>query len=65
VWPGMRVALSAEQAEELGNKLEAGKKTAPTRPHPKTPASPGVLKTAGPAVAAADRMRDAATGRNE
>ena len=65
VWPGMRAALSAEQADELGSKLETAKKTAPTRPHPKTPASPGVLKTAGPAVAAADRMRDAATGRNE
>jgi hemerythrin-like domain-containing protein len=65
VWPRMRTALSAEQAEEIGHKLEAAKKTAPTRPHPKTPASPGVLKTAGPAVAATDRMRDAATGRNE
>ena len=65
VWPGLRAALSAEQAEEMGRKLEEGKKTAPTRPHPKTPASPGVLKTAGPAVAAADRIRDAATGRNE
>ena len=64
VWPGLRTALSAEQAEELGSKLEAGKKTAPTRPHPKTPASPGVLKTAGPAVAAADRMRAAASGRD-
>ena len=65
VWPRLRTALSAEQAEEIGSKLEAGKKTAPTRPHPKTPAAPGVLKTAGPAVAAADRIRDKATGRNE
>lgn len=65
VWPSMRAALSAEQAEDIGRKLEAGKRTAPTRPHPRTPASPGVLKTAGPAAAAADRLRDAATGRNE
>jgi hemerythrin-like domain-containing protein len=65
VWPRMRATLSAEQAEDIGRKLEAGKKTAPTRPHPRTPASPGVLKTAGPAAAAADRLRDAATGRNE
>lgn len=65
VWPPMRAAISAEQAEELGSKLETAKKTAPTRPHPHTPASPGVLKTAGPAAAAADRLRDAATGRNE
>jgi hemerythrin-like domain-containing protein len=65
VWPDLRSALSAEEAENLGHELEAGKKTAPTRPHPHTPASPGVLKTAGPAVAAADRLRDAATGRDK
>ncbi len=65
IWPVLRDALSAAEADELGQKLEAGKKTAPTRPHPKTPASPGVLKTAGPAVAAADKLRDKATGRDE
>ena len=57
--------LSAEQADDLGRKLEQGKNTAPTRPHPHTPASPGLLKAAGPAVAAADRLRDAATGRDK
>ena len=57
--------LTAAEADDLGRKLEVGKETAPTRPHPKTPASPGVLKTAGPAVAAVDRLRDAATGRDE
>jgi hypothetical protein len=65
VWPGLRDALTAGEADELGRELEEGKKTAPTRPHPKTPASPGLLKAAGPAVAAADRLRDAATGRGE
>ena len=63
VWPGMRSALSAEVAGDLGTKIAEGKKTAPTRPHPHTPASPSVLKTAGPAVAAADKARDAASGR--
>ena len=65
VWPSLWASLSAEEADDLGRKLEDGKKTAPTRPHPHTPASPGVLKTAGPAVAAADRLRDKATGRDE
>lgn len=65
VWPLLRAALTTEQADELGGKLQAAKKTAPTRPHPHTPGSPGVLKTAGPAVAAADRARDAASGRGE
>jgi hemerythrin-like domain-containing protein len=64
-WPALRAALTAGQANDLGAKLAEGKKTAPTRPHPHTPAAPGVLKTAGPAVAAADRARDAATGRGE
>jgi hypothetical protein len=61
VWPTLRDALSAEDTSEI----EQGKKTAPTRPHPHTPPSPGVLKTAGPAAAAADRARDKATGRGE
>ena len=63
VWPGLRSVLSAQTAAELGAKIAEGKKTAPTRPHPHTPPSPGVLKAAGPAVAAADKARDAVTGR--
>ena len=65
VWPGLRASLSGPEADELGGKLEQAKKTAPTRPHPATPPSPGVLKTAGPVVAAADKARDAATGRGD
>jgi hypothetical protein len=65
VWPSLRGVLTAAQADDLGRQLEEGKKATPTRPHPHTPASPGLLKTAGPAVAAADRLRDAATGRDE
>jgi len=65
VWPTLRSALSADAAEELGTKIAEGKRTAPTRPHPHTPPSPGMLKTAGPAVAAADKARDAATGRGD
>jgi hemerythrin-like domain-containing protein len=63
VWPMLRPVLTEEEANSIGDKIEQGKKTAPTRPHPNTPPSPDVLKTAGPAVAAADRIRDAATGR--
>jgi hypothetical protein len=65
VWPGLRVALSAQEADDLGRKLEAAKTSAPTRPHPRTPASPGVQKTAGPAAAAVDRLRDRARGRGK
>ena len=63
VWPPLRRTLSQEQSDELGGKLEAGKKTAPTRPHPHTPPSPGALKSTGPVAAAADKARDAMTNR--
>jgi hypothetical protein len=65
VWPRLRTALNTERAAELGAQIAEGKKTAPTRPHPHTPPSPGALKTARPAVAAADKVRDAMTGRGD
>ena len=49
VWPGLRPVLPAGTAAVLGSKIAEGKKTAPTRPHPRTPPSPGALKAAGPA----------------
>lgn len=65
VWPGMRSTLSSAEAQELGDKLSKAKERGPTRPHPHTPASPGVLKTAGPMVAAVDKLRDAVAGRGQ
>jgi hemerythrin-like domain-containing protein len=65
VWPSLRQALSPQQAQELGEKIQKAKQMGPTRPHPHTPSSPGVLKTAGPAVAAVDRLRDAVSGRGK
>jgi hemerythrin superfamily protein len=65
VWPKLRMAISPERARELGEKLAEGKKMAPTRPHPHTPPKPGILKAAGPAVAAADKLRDKVTGRDQ
>ncbi|HEX3491841.1 MAG TPA: hemerythrin domain-containing protein [Streptosporangiaceae bacterium] len=65
VWPALRDAISAAEAQELGTKLSQAKEHGPTRPHPHTPASPGVLKTAGPAVAAVDKLRDAVAGRGQ
>ena len=61
VWPELRAALSAEQSQEIGSKMAVAKKTAPTRPHPRTPSSPGMLKATGPVAAAADKARDAIT----
>jgi hemerythrin-like domain-containing protein len=63
VWPGLRAALTAETAAEIGAEIAGGKGTAPTRPHPHTPPTPGALKAAGPVTAATDRVRDTVTGR--
>jgi hemerythrin-like domain-containing protein len=63
VWPGLRASLTETEASELGSKIEQARTTGPTRPHSHMPAAPGVLKTAGPAAAAADKARDAMTGR--
>jgi hypothetical protein len=63
VWPGLRLALSPQQATELGEKVRKAEERGPTRPHPGTPASPAALKTAGPVVAAVDKLRDAISGR--
>lgn len=63
VWPSLREALSPAESEELGEKIQRAEEKGPTRPHPHAPPSPGVLKTAGPAMAVIDRLRDAMSGR--
>lgn len=64
-WPLLRTRITEQEARELGEKLEKGKGLAPTRPHPHTPPDEGVLKATGPVAAAADRLRDAVTGRGQ
>ncbi|MCV7399151.1 hemerythrin domain-containing protein [Mycobacterium fragae] len=63
VWPQFEAAVSREQLEKLGARLEQAKKIAPTRPHPGTPPSPAVLKTMGMVAAIVDHVRDAFSGR--
>lgn len=63
VWPQVLASVDKSTLEELGVKMAKAKSMAPTRPHPATPSSPGALKTAGMAAAAADKVRDAVTGR--
>lgn len=65
VWPRLSAALSAEDAKELGDAIAEAKEKAPTRPHPHTPPKPAVLRTAGKAAAAADRVWDRVTGRGQ
>jgi hypothetical protein len=62
-WPLLETRISAERSHELGDQIIAAKKMAPTRPHPSVPPQPGVRKAAGPVAAAADKLRDAISGR--
>ncbi|MDN3358753.1 hemerythrin domain-containing protein [Actinomadura sp. DC4] len=63
VWPPLRRALTGTQAAELGTALMKGKSLAPTHPDPGIAPEPGILKASGAMTAAADRLKDAATGR--
>lgn len=63
VWPKFEAAVSTQELEKLGEKLEAAKKVAPTRPHPETPPNAMVQKTMGAGSAILDHVRDAASGR--
>ncbi|KWX57017.1 hemerythrin domain-containing protein [Mycobacterium sp. NAZ190054] len=63
VWPRFRAAVSRENLETLGEKLEAAKKVAPTRPHPDTPGGSTVQKTMGLGAAVVDHVRDTVSGR--
>ncbi len=65
-WPLLSVEITQPRAEEMGEEIARAKVTAPTRPHPTIPPQVGSQRAAGPmaaAVAAADKIRDALTGR--
>ncbi len=63
-FPQLRAHLPREQLVEIGTKVTAAKKAAPTRPHPSAPHSALFHKTLGPGVGLVDRLRDALTGRS-
>jgi hemerythrin-like domain-containing protein len=62
-FPQLRAQLTAEQLVEIGGKVQAAKKAAPTRPHPAAPHSELFHKLVGPGVGMVDRLRDKLTGR--
>jgi hemerythrin superfamily protein len=65
VFPRLAAAISRSEQEELGRKVEAAKKVAPTRPHPTAPDHPPFNKLLGPGTGLVDRVRDALTGRGK
>lgn len=63
VWPRFKAAVSAQDLEQLGDKLETAKKIAPTRPHPNAPSGGLAQNTMGVAAAVVDHVRDQLSGR--
>jgi hemerythrin-like domain-containing protein len=62
-FPQLRAHIPADTLVRVGEKVEAAKKLAPTRPHPHAPHSELFHKTLGPGVGLVDRLRDKLTGR--
>jgi hemerythrin-like domain-containing protein len=65
LFPALRSSMSQQQLDELGDKVTAAKKIAPTHPHPRAPDTPPGNKLLGPGVALVDRIRDALSGRGK
>jgi hemerythrin-like domain-containing protein len=59
----MRRDIEPDELRKLGDRVDAFKKVAPTRPHPNVPNEALPRMAAGPAASLFDRMRDLATGR--
>ncbi|MGW5649506.1 hemerythrin domain-containing protein [Saccharopolyspora sp. NPDC003752] len=64
LFPRLEQACNADELMDLGKKIQAAKKTAPTRPHPSAPDRPPANMILDPGVGMIDRMRDALSGRN-
>ena len=62
-FPHMRQNIDPDELRNLGGRVEAFKKVAPTRPHPNVPNDQLARTAAGPAASLFDRMRDVASGR--
>ncbi|MBG0829172.1 hemerythrin domain-containing protein [Planomonospora sp. ID67723] len=65
LFPKLRAAADEGQLAELGHKVQAIKKIAPTRPHPSAPDTPPGNMMMGPLAGLVDRVRDAITGRGK
>ncbi len=60
IFPQLRKAVTRKELVAMGEAMEKAKKGAPTRPHPKAPATPPGNIVAGAAAGVVDRARDAA-----
>ncbi len=58
MFPAVRDALSDRELDDLGNRLDAAKRGAPTHPHPRAPDSPPGNVVAGAVSSVMDKARD-------
>ena len=63
MFPHMREVFTDEELVAMKRQVEAIKKLAPTRPHPRVPNNALPRLAGGPVVGLFDRLRDAASGR--
>src|SRR3954468_21473424 len=63
LFPRLQSACSADELADLGKKVTAVKKIAPTRPHPDAPDTPPGNMVLDPGIGLIDRVRDALSGR--
>jgi hypothetical protein len=63
MFAAMREKIDRDDLVKMGERVEAFKKVAPTRPHPNVPNEALPRAAAGPATSLVDRIRDLATGR--
>jgi len=61
----LRARFNRDELVEMGDKVEAVKKIAPTRAHPMTPNEAGVRLAVGPVASLLDHLRDAVSGRGK
>jgi hypothetical protein len=62
MFPKLASAVPAAKLREMGERMEAAKEAAPTRPHPHAPATPPGNVLVGPVIAVFDRARDLVSG---
>ncbi|MFE9428657.1 hemerythrin domain-containing protein [Kitasatospora sp. NPDC006697] len=65
LFPMLSKACTAEQLNDLGDKIRRAKSMAPTRPHPGAPSSPTASKLLAPGAGLVDRARDFVSGRGK
>ncbi|HCT81534.1 MAG TPA: hemerythrin domain-containing protein [Micromonosporaceae bacterium] len=63
IFPQLRDTATEADLIRLGNRVEVAKESAPTRPHPDSPATPPLNKVTDPALGVVDKVRDVVARR--